>query len=48
MAAWLFLDPGIDRLCWVVTLIVPDAAGAGKTVYVDKESGKILGGYSSK
>jgi len=42
------LEPGIHRLCWVVTLIVPDAVGAGRTVYVDKESGEILGGYSSK
>jgi hypothetical protein len=42
------LEPGINRLCWVVTLIVPDAVGAGRTVYVDKESGEILGGYSSK
>ena len=42
------LEPGMNRLCWVVTLIVPDAVGAGRTVYVDKESGEILGGYSSK
>ena len=42
------LEPGISRLCWVVTIIVPSAAGAGRTVYVDKESGEILGGYSSK
>jgi hypothetical protein len=42
------LEPGINRSCWVVTLIVPDAVGAGRTVYVDKESGEILGGYSSK
>ena len=42
------LEPGINRLCWVVTFIAPDAVGAGRTVYVDKESGKILGGYSSK
>jgi hypothetical protein len=42
------LEPGINRPCWVVTLIVPDAVGAGRTVYVDKESGEILGGYSSK
>ena len=42
------LEPGISRLCWVVTIIAPDAAGAGRTVYVDKESGEILGGYSSK
>jgi len=42
------LEPGIHRLCWVVTLIVPDAVGASRTVYVDIESGEILGGYSSK
>ena len=42
------LEPGINRLCWVVTFIVSDAVGAGRTVYVDKESGEILGGYSSK
>ncbi len=42
------LEPGINRLCWVVTIIAPDAVGAGRTVYVDKESGEILGGYSSK
>ena len=42
------LEPGINRLCWVVTIIVPDAVGAGRTVYVDIESGEILGGYSSK
>jgi hypothetical protein len=42
------LEPGINRLCWVVTLIVPDAVGAGRTVFVDKENGEILGGYSSK
>jgi len=42
------LEPGINRLCWVVTFIAPDAVGAGRTVYVDKESGEILGGYSSK
>jgi len=42
------LEPGINRLCWVVTIIVPDAVGASRTVYVDKESGEILGGYSSK
>jgi len=42
------LEPGISRLCWVVTIIAPDAVGAGRTVYVDKESGDILGGYSSK
>jgi len=38
----------MNRLCWVVTLIVPDAVGAGRTVFVDKENGEILGGYSSK
>jgi len=42
------LEPGISRMCWVVTLIVPGAPGASRTVYVDKESGEILGGYSSK
>jgi hypothetical protein len=42
------IEPGISRLCWVVTIIAPDAVGAGRTVYVDKESGEILGGYSSK
>ena len=42
------LEPGIRRLCWVVTIIAPDAVGAGRTVYVDKESGEILGGFSSK
>ena len=42
------LEPGISRLCWVVTIIAPDAVGAGRTVYVDKESGEILGGFSSK
>jgi hypothetical protein len=42
------LEPGISRLCWVVTIMAPDAVGAGRTVYVDKESGDILGGYSSK
>ncbi len=42
------LEPEISKLCWVVTIIAPDAVGAGRTVYVDKESGDILGGYSSK
>jgi hypothetical protein len=42
------LKPGISRLCWVVTIIAPDTVGAGRTVYVDKENGDILGGYSSK
>ena len=42
------LELGIDRKCWVVTIIVPDAVGASRTVYVDKESGEILGGYASK
>ena len=42
------LEPGIHRLCWVVALIIPDAVGASRTVYVDIESGEILGGYSSK
>jgi hypothetical protein len=42
------LEPGINRLCWIVTLIDPDAVGAGRTVYIDKKSGEILGGYSSK
>ena len=42
------LKAGTSRLCWVVTIIVPDTVGAGRTVYVDKESGDILGGYSSK
>jgi hypothetical protein len=42
------LKPGTNRLCWVVTFIAPDAVGAGRTVYVDRESGEILGGYSSK
>ena len=42
------LELGINRTCWVVTLIVPDAVGASRTVYVDKESGEILGGYASK
>jgi hypothetical protein len=42
------LEPGINRLCWVITLIDPDAVGASRTVYVDKESGEVLGGYSSK
>ena len=42
------LEPGINRLCWIVTLVVPDAVGAGRTVYIDKKSGEILGGYSSK
>ena len=42
------LELGIIRKCWVVTLIVPDAVGASRTVYVDKESGEILGGYASK
>jgi hypothetical protein len=42
------LEPGINRLCWIVTLIVPDAVGASRTVYIDKKSGEILGGYSSK
>ena len=42
------LELGVNRLCWVVTLIIPDAVGASRTVYVDKESGEILGGYSSK
>jgi hypothetical protein len=42
------LEPGTSRLCWVVTIIAPDTVGAGRTVYVDKESGDILGGYSSK
>jgi hypothetical protein len=46
--AYKILEPGINRLCWVVTLIVPDAFGAGRTVFVDKENGEILGGYSSK
>jgi hypothetical protein len=42
------LKAGTSRLCWVVTIIAPDTVGAGRTVYVDKESGDILGGYSSK
>ena len=42
------LEPGTSRLCWVVTIIALDTVGAGKTVYVDKESGEIFGGYSSK
>ena len=42
------LEPGISSMCWVVTLIIPGAPGASRTVYVDKESGEILGGYSSK
>jgi hypothetical protein len=42
------LEAGTIRLCWVVTMIAPDTVGAGRTVYVDKESGDILGGYSSK
>ena len=42
------LEPGTSRLCWVVTMIAPDTVGAGRTVYVDKENGDILGGYSSK
>ena len=42
------LEPGINRLCWIVTLIVPDTVGASRTVYIDKKSGEILGGYSSK
>ena len=42
------LEPGINRLCWIVTLIVPDTVGASRTVYIDKISGEILGGYSSK
>jgi hypothetical protein len=46
--SYKILEPGINRLCWIVTLIVPDAVGAGKTVYIDKKSGEILGGYSSK
>ena len=46
--AFKTLKPGTNRLCWVVSLIVTDAAGAGKTVYVDQKSGEILGGYSSK
>ena len=46
--AYKMLEPGISRLCWVVTIIAPNGVGAGRTVYVDKESGEILGGYSSK
>jgi len=42
------LKPEISKLCWVVTIIAPGTVGAGRTVYVDKESGEILGGYSSK
>jgi len=42
------LEPGINRLCWIVTLIIPDAVGASRTVYIDKKTGEILGGYSSK
>lgn len=42
------LQSDTKRLCWVVTFIVPDAVGNSRTVYVDKESGEILGGYSSK
>ncbi len=42
------LESGTKRLCWVVTFIVPDTVGASRTVYVDKENGEILGGYSSK
>ena len=42
------LESGIKRSCWAVTFIVPNAAGSSRTVYVDKESGEILGGYSSK
>ena len=42
------LEPGINRLCWIVTLIVPDTVGVSRTVYIDKKSGEILGGNSSK
>ena len=42
------LEPGINRLCWIVTLIIPDTVGVSRTVYIDKKSGEILGGYSSK
>ena len=42
------LESGVKRTCWVVTFVVPDTVGGGKTVYVDKENGEILGGYSSK
>ncbi len=42
------LEAGTSRLCWIVTIIAPDTVGAGRTVYVDKERGDILGGYSSK
>lgn len=42
------LKPGITRLCWIVTFIVPDAVGASRTVYVDQKGGEILGGFSSK
>jgi len=42
------LEPGINSLCWIVTLIVPDTVGASRTVYIDKKSGEILGGYLSK
>ena len=42
------LESGVKRLCWVVTFVVPDAVGGGRTVYVDRENGEILGGYSSK
>ena len=42
------LESGIKRSCWVVTLIVPDSFGNSRTVYVDKENGEVLGGYSSK
>ena len=46
--SYKILEPGINRLCWIVTLIIPDAVGASRTVYIDKKTGEILGGYSSK
>lgn len=42
------LRKGIRREAWVVTFSVPDAVGASRTVYVDKRTGEILGGFSSK
>ena len=42
------LDKEVKREAWVVTFSVRKAVGASRTVYVDKQTGEILGGFSSK
>lgn len=42
------LEKGVKREAWVVTFSMSRAVGASRTVYVDKETGEVLGGFSSK